>query len=64
MVSGTNEINRPTKISLNGEDLEEMESFVYQHHCDYKYHSSRMNQAYAQTVHMPYLKTTVLWVDH
>ena len=29
MVSGTNEINRPTKISLNGEDLEEVESFVY-----------------------------------
>ena len=29
MISGTNEINRPTKISLNGEDLEEVESFVY-----------------------------------
>jgi len=29
MVSVTNEINRPTKISLNGEDLEEVESFVY-----------------------------------
>jgi len=29
MVSGTNEINRPTKISLSGKDLEEVESFVY-----------------------------------